>query len=448
MKIMIIGAGEVGAHLARRLSLEKHELVVIDKDPAKCRALQEELDIATLCGGGAHPSTLAEGGLAGMDMLIAASGTDEVNLIACMIAAKLGVPRKIARVRDPEFYGERPSAIPVADFGVDLFIRPEREVAVEIVRLLTRSFASELIDFEGGRILLLGFKLDEDFDGYETPLRDLGSAAERADFRIVAIHRSGETIIPGGDETLQPGDQIFLVTRQERLDRALSILGKDSERIGKVMLLGGSLAALEVARRLEEHDFSVILVESNHERAVEAAAALGKTLVVEAQGYEIDTLVKEGLMEMDAFVSLSADEENNIILGLLARHLGVKKTVAMVSRTPYMVLLPSLGINSTVNIHQSTANAILRFIRKGEVLSVSTLQGIKAEVIELRIRPKSKVLKKPLRDLDLPAGSLVAAVVRGSEAFVPNGESLLEAGDQVILLALPKAIDKVEAAFA
>jgi trk system potassium uptake protein TrkA len=238
------------------------------------------------------------------------------------------------------------------------------------------------------------------------------------------------------------------VTRQERLDRALAILGKDSERISKVMLLGGSLAALEVARRLEEHDFTVTLVESNHERAVEAAAVLAKTLVVEAQGYEIDTLVKEGLMEMDAFVSLSADEENNIILGLLARHLGVKKTVAMVSRTPYMVLLPSLGINSTVNIHQSTANAILRFIRKGEVLSVSTLQGIKAEVIELRIRPKSKVLKKPLRDLALPAGSLVAAVVRGSDAFVPNGESLLEAGDQVILLALPKAIDKIEAAFA
>lgn len=153
-------------------------------------------------------------------------------------------------------------------------------------------------------------------------------------------------------------------------------------------------------------------------------------------------------MEMDAFVSLSNDEENNIILGLLARHLGVKKTVAMASRTPYMVLLPSLGIDSTINIHQSTANTILRFIRKGEVLSISTLQGINAEVIELRIHEKSRVLNKPLRDLNLPAGSLVAAVIRAPDAFVPNGESKLEVGDQVILLALPKAIDKIEAAFA
>jgi trk system potassium uptake protein TrkA len=385
--------------------------------------------------------------LADVDMLIAASGSDETNLIACMMAARLGVPRKIARVRDPDFYENRSAAFTMEDFGVDLFIRPEREVADEVIRLLTRSFASELIDFEGGRILLLGLHLEENYIGIGKPLRDLGSAAERADFRIVAIHREGRTIIPGGDDVLQKGDQVFLVTRQERLTRALALLGKDNERIRKVMLLGGTGVALEVARRLEEHDFTPILVDNNHERAVAAAAILGKTLVVEAQGFEIDTLVQEGLPTMDAFVALSGDEENNIILSLLARHLGVRKTIAMVTRTPYMSFLPSIGINSTVNIRQSTANAILRFIRKGEVISVSTLQGIDAEVIELRIPETSRVIKRQLKDLDLPDGSLVAAVIRDREAFVPNGESRLQGNDRVILFALPKAINKIETAF-
>jgi trk system potassium uptake protein TrkA len=445
MKIVIIGAGEVGFYLAQRLSYEKHDLVVIDADPEKCAKAREGLDVAVVEGNGSSQSVLVEAGLESADMLIAASAVDEINILACMVAARMGVKRKVARVRNPDYYGPA-SILRAEDLGVDLFIHPEEEVIQEITRLLMRASASEVIEFENGKILVVGLKLDVHCANLGKPLKDIGTEEQRKNLRIVAMLRGEKTIIPTGDDTLTRNDQIFVVTKRESLPELLALTGKTDQKLDKIMVLGGGKIGTGLACGLEDQ-IGVTLVESNKEKSVRLACQLKKTEVFQADGTEIDTLAREGLLGMDAFVAVTSDDEINIISCLLAKHLGIHKTIALVNRTTYLPLMPVIGIDNTVNVRLSTANAILRFIRRGSILSVATFHGIDAEAIEFEVREDEKVTKKPLKNLRLPAGALVAAIVRGGDVFVPYGSSVIEPGDKVIVFALPEAIPAIEKRF-
>jgi len=312
MKIVIIGAGEVGYHLAEKLSHEKHDLTLIDSDLEKCNRVREALDVSVLHGNATSQQVLKEARLQSADMLISASGIDEVNLLACMVASKLGVKKKIARVRNPDYYGPA-SILTARDLGVDLFIHPEEEVIEEITRLLMRSAATEMVEFEEGKILVVGLKLDINCSYLNRQLKEIGSEEERKNFRIVAILRVEKTIIPTGDDYIYKNDQIFVMTKAESLQRVLSIYGKADQRLERIMILGGGKIGRGVARKLEEKKLDVILVESNREKSVQIASELKKTMVVQADGLEIDALAREGMLNMDAFIATTSDDENNII---------------------------------------------------------------------------------------------------------------------------------------
>jgi trk system potassium uptake protein TrkA len=445
MKIVIIGAGEVGFFLAQRLSLEKHDLVIIDSDPERCGHAQEALDVSVIEGNASSQGVLKEAGLESTDMLIAASGVDEINLIACMIASKMGVRRKIARVRNPDYY-EKSSILKPEDLGVDLFIHPEEEVIEEITRLLMRASASEVVEFENGKILVVGLKLDGQCPNLNKPLKEIGIEEERRNVRVVAMLKGEKTIIPTGEDYFSRNDQIFVVAKRESLPHVLSLTGKTDQKLERIMILGGGKIGRGLAEKLEKQ-IEVTLIESNREKSVKIASQLKRTAVYQADGTEIDTLAREGLLNMDAFVAVTSDDETNILSCLLAKHLGIHKTIALVNKPTYLPLLPVIGIDSTVNVRLSTASAILRFIRRGTILSAATFHGIDAEAIEFEVMKSNKVIGKPLKDLGLPKGSLIAAVVRKGEVFIPYGKSSLEPGDKVIVFALPKAISSIEKRF-
>lgn len=356
-----------------------------------------------------------------------------------------GVKRRIARVRNPDYYKES-SLLRAQDVGVDLFIHPEEEVIGEITRLLLRASTSEVIEFENGKILVVGLKLDAECPILNTPLKEIGSEEQRKNFRIVAILKGEKTIIPTGDDFFSKRDQIFVVTKRESLHQVISLAGKADQKLDRIMILGGGKIGRGLAERLEEK-IDVTLIEADKEKSVKLASQLKRTAVFQADGTEIDTLAREGLLNMDAFIAVTSDDETNIISCLLAKHLRIQKTIALVNKPTYLPLMPVIGIDSTVNIRISTVNAILQFIRRGSILSVATFHGIDAEAIEFEAKNK-KITGKPLKELGLPEGSLVAAIVRGKEVFVPYGNSIIEFEDKVIVFVLPKAIASIEKRFA
>ncbi len=444
MKIVIVGAGEIGFFLARKLSQEKHDLTIIDEDGEKCRRAEEVLDLAAVEGNGADPETLRVAGIEKADMLIAASANDEVNILSCMLASRLGVKFRIARVRNRSYYSKSP-VISAKDLGVDLFIHPEEEVAGEINRLLIRSTVSEIVEFENGKILFVGLKLDERCPHLNRQLKEFGSETMRGKFRVVAMWKNNRTIIPTGEDVIQKNDQLFVVTRADDLPELLTFAGKADEKLEKIMVLGAGKIGRAVARDLEGRGIDVTVVESDREKSRKMAGELKKGMVIQADGTEIDVLAREGILDMDAFVSVTSDDETNIIACLLARHLKIRKTIALVNRVEYLPLMPVIGIDSTVNVRLATANAILRFIRRGKVLSLAAFHGIDAEAIEFEIHKKGKLTGRPLRSLRFPEGAVVAIIIRGGKAFVPHGESTIEEGDRVIFFALPHVIPYLEA---
>jgi trk system potassium uptake protein TrkA len=445
MKIVIIGAGEVGFFLAKRLSYEKHDLMLIELDPEKCALAEEALDVSVIQGSASSQRVLREAGLESADMLVAASPIDEVNILACMVAAKMGVKRKIARVRNPEYYEEL-SILKPEDLGVDLFIHPEEEVITEITRLLMRASASEVIEFESGKILMVGLKLDANCPNLNKQLKEIGNEEQRKNFRVVAMLKGEKTVIPKGNDYFHKNDQVFVVTKRESLPEVLPLTGKSDQKLDRIMILGGGKIGRGLACRLENR-IDVTLIESSKEKSVQIAGQLERTVVFQAEGAEIDTLAREGLLHMDAFVAVTSDDETNIISCLLAKHLGIQKTIALVNRTSYLPLMPVIGIDSTVNTRISTASAILRFIRRGSILSVATFHGIDGEAIEFEIKGTDRLIGKPLKDLKIPEGALIAAIVRGEEVFIPYGNSKIETGDKVIVFALSKAIPSIEKRF-
>lgn len=272
----------------------------------------------------------------------------------------------------------------------------------------------------------------------------MGTAEQRRHFRILAVLKGDKTVIPTGDDYINKNDQVFVVTEKKYLPELLKLAGKAEEKLEKIMILGGGKIGRSVAHALEKLGIDVIIVESDKAKSIKIAGELEKAVVMHADGTEIDTLVSEGILNMDALVAVTSDDETNMIACLLAKHLGIRRTIALVNKVNYLPLMSVIGIDSTVNTRISTVNAILRLIRRGEILSVATFHGIDAEAIEVEITAKDKLTGKPLRNLKLPEDALVAAVVRGQEVFVPYGDTVINQGDKIIVFALPHAIKAIE----
>ena len=447
MVVIIVGAGEVGFHLAKTLSSDSHDVVVIDTDPEKCARVQENFDVLVKTGSGASARVLLDAGIKKAEMLIAVSAIDEVNIIACMMANQFGVKRKIARIRNPE-YALDDAILKPQQLGIDVMINPEQTTAEEIIHLIELSAASDVIEFINGRIQLVGIRLEATSDIINKTLQEVSQSNPHLIFRTVAIYRNEQTIIPMGNEYFRKGDQIFVTALTESVQGVLKLHGKNDNPVRKLMILGGTLVGRRVAKMLErQREIDVRLIESNKEKSVIAADELERTLVIRGDGSDVDLLAREGILDMDAFVAATDDEESNIITCLLAKHLGVKRTIAIVSKSDYVPLLPSIGLEAVVDKRKITANAIARFIRHGEIVSVATLQGIGAEALELVVQPNAKIAGRYLKKVRLPAGVILGGAIRDNDVFIPVGDTIIQPYDQVVLIGLPKALNKVEKMF-
>lgn len=444
MRIAIIGAGEIGFHTAKILSQEKHDVIVIDTSAEQITKVNDALDVMTLHGNGCKLSTLKQAGMEKTDVLLAVTSSDEVNFTACVIAHKLGAKKKFMRVNDADFFPQ--GSLTPEEFGIDLTLSPDSLAAQEIVRLIRRTAATDVLEFADGKIQLIGIKLDRDSPLINRKLRDIITDYPEVPFRAVAISRGLRTIIPTANDVFKKGDQVFVISKTEMVSEMLRVSGKESVKFENIMILGGTKIGQQVAEELEE-EVSVKLIESSKETSSLLADQLKKTMVIRGEGKDLDLLATEGIMDMDAYIAVTRDEEDNIISCLMAKHLGVKKTIAHVEKLDYIPLANTIGIDALVNKKLSAANEILKFIRKGEILSIATLHGVDAEVIEMIAQPGSQVTKKPIRDLNFPKGAIIGCVIRDNSVTIPVGNSRVHPEDRVVVFTLPRTIKEVERFF-
>ncbi len=448
LNIVLLGLGQVGSHLAQVLSRESHNIVAVDSNPETCRESDECLDIKVLQGQGSDRRILEEAGIEHADMLIAVTGNDETNVLACAMAARYDVRQKIARIRNPRFF-DNPPRFTLADWGVDLAIQPELETAKEIVLLVKRSAATDVLEFAGNRVQLIGVRIDASCPVVHKTLESISRENPDKAFRVVAILRAAETIIPGGNDILQNRDQLFVIAAADDVPGVIELLGKSDEKLEQIMILGGGRVGREAARLLDaEKDLAIKLIDSDPERAQVLADELQRTLVIHGDGRDFNLLATEGILETDALIAATGDEETNILTSLLAKHLGVTKTIALVNRREYLPLMAPIGVNAAINTNLITSNAILRLIRRGDVVSLAALSGMDAQAVEYLAHANSRITRKPLSKIDFPKGAILGAVTRGEEVFIPVGETRIRPDDHVIVFSLPRALPEVDKLFA
>ena len=445
MNIVIVGAGDIGFHLSKRLSTEKHSITIVEKDAQRAKRASEQLDALVVEGHGASYQTLLKARIDEADILAAMTSNDEVNILACQIAKKANVETTIARVRNPEFTSED-YILNLDDLGTDLIIHPEKETADAIVRLIRQAVATDVIEFADGKAQMLGIRLEKDSPILGYPLKELTQQYAEIPQRIVAIHRQQKTIIPGGEVQLEKGDQIFIVCDPQYIDQIIEITGKSETKIEDVMILGGGLIGQFIARNLNQGIKSKI-IESNAARSQEIANILPGSLIIHGDGTDLDLLAVEGLMDMDAFVAVTGDDETNIISTLVARHLEVPRTIALVNNVEYLPITPTIGMDAVVSKQLITVNAVQRFIRHQMVASIVSLPEIDAEIVEFLAGDRSKITKKPLKSLRFPSSAIVGAILRNGAFSIPTGETQIRKGDKVIVFLLPQARDDVEKLF-
>jgi trk system potassium uptake protein TrkA len=447
MRIIVIGAGEVGYHLAVRLSNENHDVVVVERDAELGHRVQAQLDVLVVEGNGASLSVLERAGIDRAGMLLAVTNLDEVNLIACLIAAQFDVGLKVARVSNPDYY-ERRGVLEERKFGADLLINPERECAREIVKLFHRARASDVAEFADGRVILLGLPVGEDAPVAGHTLERIGRDLGERHFLIVAIDRDGSTLIPDGGTRLQPGDEIYLISEAQHLDDAYRLLGLESDRIRRAMLLGGGRVGLHLARMLEREGIQPTIIERNRARCVELAETLETALVLNGDATDLELLKQEGISETGGLAAVTSEDETNLLASLLAKHLGAKKVVALLKRSEYIPLVSRIGIDAAVSPRLSTANRILQHIRGGHVLTMAVMERNRAEAMEVEVAEGTRAAGRTVAELDLPEGAILGSILRGEQVVIPRGDTRIETGDRIVVFALPDSVEATAEYFA
>ncbi len=449
MRILIVGAGQVGYFLCERLSLEGHEVTLIDRHQEHLARAQDRLNVMGILGNGASAEVLEQAGIKEMEIFIAVTDLDEVNILACLLAREYNVHTRVARVKSIEYAG-RGAVLSKEKLGIDLLINPEDAVAEEIVKIACRSGTFDVAEFVEGQIQFLGYRIREESPVRDLTLRELGELRGMYRFVVTAISRGERTIIPRGDDTIQMGDSIFIFAHQKDLPAIQYMLKLEEEkrrRQPRVFILGGGRIGLRIASELEKLSFEVRLVEKNEGRCEMLSAKLKRSMVIHAEGTDVRTLVDEGIEGAEAFIAVTENDETNILCSLLARQYGARRTLALVTRPEFLNLAPTLGIDACVSPRMAAAAAILKYVRRGDIISLATIEGSNAEVLEIQVKKGSGILDVPLMALNFPPGAIIGAIVRGQVYEIPTGESRLQAGDRVVVFSLPGSLSKVERFF-
>lgn len=446
MRILIVGAGDVGFQLGKRLSRDQHDITIIDANPDKVRRAAEQLDVLAVEGTGDSYQVLLQAGLREADVVAAVTDNDDANLMACRLAKASGIEVTIARVRNAEFTSPDFPLTPV-QLGADHIIHPEREAANAILRLLQESSATHVIDLENGKIEIIGLILEPDSPLIGPSLAELGARHHRPPVQIVAVERNHETIIPKGNDHLQAGDLLFAVCAPEYAKEFFGLAGKRKRpRMDNVMILGGGMVARFIAEELAGRA-SVKIIEHDLARAERLADTLPHTLIIHGDGTDLDLLEAEDLDEMDAFVAVTGDDENNIIATLLALQHEVTRPIALVNRVAYLPILPKIGLNTVISKQMLTVNAVQQFIQHRQVAAIASLPGIEGQMIEYIARQGARITQKPLRSVKFPRMAVVGAVLRNGGLIIPDGDTVIRPGDRTVVFALPEAMNELDRLF-
>ena len=436
MRIVIVGAGKLGYSIAELLSQEEYEIVVIDKEERQLGNIKENLDVLTIAANGSSPITMDNPDVQGADMLIAVTGSDEVNMVCCILAKKHGIVHTVARIRDMQFMSEAKEYLK-ANFDIDLMLNPEYITAMEINRILMVPAALNVEDFAEGRVRLFETKVRRKSPLANIPLKDLDIPKSILAAMIFRDHRM---IVPHGDDCLMAHDNVYFVGETGAIENfSKNLVRSDARKVSRAVIIGAGRAGRFTARELDKQDVQVKIFDTNRERCRLIAAKLsGASMAINADGTNLELLQSEGVADADVMICLTGDDKLNLLLALMGRHMGVKKTIVKVDRYDYIELMEKVGVDIVLSSRVLAASEVLAFVRRGGIVSVSLLEGAKAEAIEVVVQAGARVSGKKLMDAALPRECLVCGYVRGNETFVPNGHTVLEPGDRAIIIVKVK----------
>ncbi|MDG2396311.1 MAG: Trk system potassium transporter TrkA [Flavobacteriaceae bacterium] len=448
MKIIIAGAGEVGFHLAKLLSFESQDITLIDIDKERLNYAENQLDIKVLKGSTVSLSVAKNADVSNSDLFIAVTAEETTNITGCAIAKQLGCKKTIARISSIEFINEN-SEIDFGKLGVDELISPESLASNEIQQLLDQSAFSNIHEFEEGELTLIGTKLDGSVPFVGKTVKESASIFNDVHFMPIAIQRKGTqyTIIPRGDTQFNEGDEVYFITLKEGVSEIYKLTGKSKESIKNIMILGGGRLGYNAAKELCKNNFNVKIVEKNKIKALQISDSIPDAMIIHGDGRSVELLEEENIDSMDAFISVTENSETNIMSCLMAKTKKVKKTIALVENTDYFHLSHSVGIDTLINKKFLTANAIFRYIRRGDVVDIITLNNFNVEILEFIVKKNSKVNGMKIKDVDFPRSSIVGGVIKKGKGVIALGDYTILENDRVVVCCLPRAIHKVESLF-
>lgn len=445
MEIVIAGAGAVGMHLARWLSSEAHDITLIDHDQDRLANIDTNIDAITIAGEVTDFAILRKAKVASADLFISVTSVEEANILSAIYAKKLGAKQTISRISQMQYLTEA-EILNIKELGIDELISPESLAAREVRHLVKTNAASESIEFENGKITLLGLDIDPEARIVGKTMAQVAEDHDKRDYIVVAIKRENQTIIPRGNTTVNAGDHLFVITHAEGMEQVLEVTGKRRIKIDNIIIVGGSRTGCHLARKLSK-DYHVKLIESDPDKADEIAADYPEVLTLNFDGTDVEKLEEEGLANTDVLVAVTGNSETNMLTCLVAKDRGVKKTIAMVENIEYLSLSQNIGIDSLINKKLAAANFIYRYIRRGDFVTLSTIHGIEAEVMEFNVTKKCPITKSPIKDLNLPTGALIGGVIREQKGLIPDGDFKVEQGDKVVVFSRNECAKKVSKFF-
>ena len=450
MKAIIVGAGEVGFQLSKVLLAEGYDVVAIDQSQSACNRLSETLDLMTLCGSGSAPSLLETADISNTDLLISVTNSDETNILASLIAKRCGVKNKIARVSNSTYFDN--TIITRADLGIDHTINSERLCAREFIRILRSAEAREVVDFADGKIQLIAFNIESDNPLINYSIEEISNREIFSELRFVAIKTRGgqSTIMPRGSDKINAGDEVFVMGSRMAVKNIMKLSGiSTSHNLERLVIAGASPIGIEVAKQLESSSVKVSIIEPDIHKAEQASSILKKAVIIHGNFLERQILAEAGIREADSFISVTGDDEDDIMSCILSTAEGADRTIPLIQEPTYLPILASITeIDSAVSRHLTLVNDILRLLRTGNVLKDVLIKDIDAEVLELVVGSKSKVCNKKIRAINFPRETVVGAIVRSGKVVLPEGNVIIEAGDDVVIFSQPESIPQIESLFA
>ena len=445
MRILIVGDGKVGHTLAEQLLREGHDITIIDQNEDVIRKAEDNLDVICVHGNGANATTLLEAEVDRADILVAATASDEINMLCCLIGKQLGAKYTIARIRDLE-YNESLSLLQ-HELSIDMTINPERATAQEISRMLRYPYANSIEPFAKGRVELVEFLAREEDAIVGRPLKELNARfSDLPKVLYCAIERNGEVMIPNGDSVIQPGDRVHVAAEMVTVTQFFRYIGRSAKPVKHVMLLGGGRISYYLAKMVEKMGIHVSMFEINPEKAKYLSEMLPHATIIEGDGTDQDLLEQENLPGMDAFIALSDRDEENLMTGLYARTHGVPKVVVKTNRYAYRDVFANLGLENQVSPRIITCNTLLRYVRARVNARGATIQKLyrlvdgKAEALEFIARKGDAYIGVPLKKLSVRKGTLVAIILHKGKVIIPFGDDVIEAGDNVVIISTASGI--------